>query len=443
MHSEYARSRAFAVAAALAASAALPASLFAAETIKLEEARRTALERNREVLRAELSVRQAEIAEGTAAAGLMPSVSAGASWSALLEDGSIIQGDPSVSLSASQTLFSGGAKTTALKNARVATEQARESLRAARISALEEIDARFLAAAEKRLAYEAAAKATGAAAKQLEIARGKREAGKLSEAELLQARSSWATKRTAETQAKWAAETALRSLSAYLGRDAEPADLDQGIYDALAAIIQGKAEADLDGFVRTLYERGMAADPSLRKLEAAVSAAALSVDAKRAAFFPTLSASASLGATIIDGSVVSASPTIRLSASLPIFPFTDRTGALVSARIGVESAESQVADKKEALLLSFYSTTLELLSASGQIASADAALAYAEANHELALEKFKLGAGASSVVADAESTLETARAQSISARFDLYAAVAGLARLIGAEDEKGLADALR
>lgn len=415
----------------------------AAETMNLDQARKIALERNRSVVRAELALRSAEIAEKSAAAGLLPSISAGASWSAAFNDGEFNAGDPSLSLSASQSLYSGGKKTAAVQSARLATSQAKEDLRAARIAVVAETDARFLAALEKKLSHEAAVKATEAAALQLEIARAKREAGTVSDAELLQAQSSWATKRTAETQAKWAAETAGRSLASYLGTKAEPSGVDESRYEALARTVRERAGTDLEALAAALYERGREADPALRKKETSAAAAKIAVSLKQAEFFPTLSLSASLKGSANAETGTSVVPSFSLSASIPIFPISDRAGAVDAAKNELRSAATQIDDAEESLLLSFYSTTLGVLSAAGQIESADAAIAFAEANHSLALEKYRLGAGTSSAVADAESTLATARSQAISARFALYAAVAGLSRLLGAEDERGLADALR
>ncbi len=427
---------------AAAAAATLIAAGASAATMTLEEARKAALERSRAVARAEIAVRQAQLDEQAAAWNLGPSLSASASWSASVKDGAPALGDPSLGLSASQTLFSGGSVTAALKIARLQTAEAEDSLRAARIAVLKEIDARFLDVLEKKRTYGAAAVAREAAEKQLDIARAKKEAGKLAEADYLQSQSTWATKRTSETQARWAVETSMKSLASYLGRAAEPAELDEAVYSSLASSVVAAAGKDLDSFAAALYAKGRRADPDLAKLDAAEASAALSTKTKAAAFFPTVSVSASLAAAADDGSVSSGTPSLKLSASIPIFPIGGRTAAYDSAKLAERSARSETEDAEEALKLSCYSTTLEVLSASDQIQAAAAALAYAQANYDLAVEKFRLGTGTSSAVVDAEATLATARSGDISARFDLYAAIASLARLIGAEDERGLADAL-
>jgi len=418
------------------------AAFAAAAPVSLAEARKIAIEKSQTVRQAEIGIASSKQSERSAFADFLPSLSANGGYSIAFPGGSSVTATPSVGLSAGQTLFSGGAKVNALKSARLQSAQAEETLRASRLSVIAETDARYLGALKAERTYETAVKDLEAAEKRLEIAKAKRAAGTLADTDYLQTQASWSTKRTAATQSKWAAEASRRKLDSYLGTNTEIEPLDDAEYGALAAAVRKRAETDLDSLVKSLYAKGRAADPDMRKKEAAVMIADIAVKTKSAAFFPSLSVSASLKGTIDAASEFSTDQSFSISASVPLFPISGRSSAAEIAKLNSASAASQVSSAEEELLLSFYTTTVDILSAAGQIESADAALEYAEQNHKLALEKFRLGSGAVSDLTDAEATLATARAQTTNARFDLYAAVTKLSRLLGAEEERGLADAL-
>jgi len=410
--------------------------------VTLAEARKLAVEKSQTVAQAQLAVKSAKYGEISAQAEFLPSISGSGGLSASSADWAALTTTPSIGLSASQTLFSGGTRINALKSAQFTTTQNIEALRAARLSVIAETDTRFLDALKTKRTYETSLKDLEAAEMKLEIAKAKKEAGTFAETDFLSTQSSWATKKTASVQAKWAAAASERKLDSYLGKTVESIPLDDAEYGTLAKTVKEKAEADLDAFVKALYDKGRAADPGLRKKEAAVAIAELGVKTKTAAFFPTVSFSASVKSSKNASSDLRTDSSLGISASIPLFPISSRSSAVDIAKLSTETAVSLVASAEEDLRLSFYTTTLGILSAAGQIESADAALAYAEQNHKLALEKFRLGSGTISDLTDAEATLATARAQTINARFSLYAAVTDLGRLLGEEKEKGLVDAL-
>lgn len=414
----------------------------AAAPMTLAEARKAALEKSGAVAQAANAVGSARYGEISAKADFLPSVSASGSLTASSSDWASISATPTAGLSASQTLFSGGTRINALKSAELETKKTEEALRAARLGVIAETDARFLDALKTKRTYETALKDLEAAEKKLEIAQAKKTAGTLSETDFRSAQSSWAAKNTAAIQAKWAAAASSRKLGSYVGAAIEPAALDDASYGALAKKVKEKAEADLDAFVAGLFAKGRAADPGLRQKAAAVAVAELAAKTKTAAFFPTVSASASVRASLNSSSELKTDPSLSLSASIPLFPISGRSAAVEIAKLSARTASSAAAGAEDELFLEFYTATLGILSAAGQIESADAALQYAELSYALALEKFRLGSGTASDLTDAEAALGTARAQTISARFALYAAVTELGRLLGEEEEKGLADAL-
>jgi outer membrane protein TolC len=269
-----------------AAMASLAAAGAAATPLSLREARSAALERSAAVAQAALAVRSANLSERTAKADFLPSVSAGASYAGASQDWSDPEATPSANLTANLALFSGGAVVAAVKTAGLRTVQAGEDLRAARLATIAELDARYLNALKTKRAYDAALKDLEASRRRLEIAEAKRAAGALAETDYLETQASWATKRTASTAAKWAAEAASRSLDSYLGARIEPEEIDEAEFAPLAAAIRSKAEADLDAFVDALYQRGRAADPTLRRQAAGEAIAALAVSALISSLLP-------------------------------------------------------------------------------------------------------------------------------------------------------------
>jgi len=422
----------------------LAAAPAAAQTLTLGKAREAAIAASQDVAQAEIKLRSLGYGKDEALAAFLPSVSASAGISGSVADDGSVSTAPSVGVSASQTLFSGLSRLASWRSATAAAEKGVQALRAARLAVIEEADARFLDALETARNAETAKANLEAAERSLELARAKREVGALAEGDYLEAQSSWAAKRTAEVQARYAAAASARKLAAYTGSSAAPAPLDDGEILALASFVRDKAEADLDAFAARLYAASRAENPAVRQQELAARIAALSVDSARASFFPTISASASIkgGAPDLSSDLVY-TKSFGLTASIPLFPLSDRFASVKSAQADTAAAGAALKAAEEDLLLSIYTTTLSALSAAGQIESADATLAFAEQNHRLALERFRLSAGTLSSLADAEASLAGARAQATASRFDLYAALTALVRLSGAETEAEFRDALR
>lgn len=413
----------------------------AAETMKLDEARRAALAASETVKQAALAVNSLKLGEKSAAAGFLPSLSADAGISGSVAD-SAIATTTRAGLSASQPLFSGGAKIAALKSAQKESGLAEAQLSSARLAALAELDTRFLNALETASTYEADLEDLKAAELRLRIAEAKREAGALSEIDYLSALSTWASAKTTATQTKYSANAARRTLSSYLGQDVEPSVPDDAIYDRIVAALRVEAENNFDAFALSLYAQAADFNPDIAQKRLSVDIAALAVATSRADFFPSVTASASYSTSVSDGTVTTSDPTFGLTASIPLFPISDRSAAVSAAKNDVAVSRSALALEEEDLRLSVYTKTLDILSAADRIQSAEAAVSYAERNYELALEKFKLSALSASELADAEATLSTARLQAITSRFDLYTATGELARLLGLEDEAALADEL-
>lgn len=412
--------------------------------ITLGEAREAALRRSRTVAQAEAALRARGYDQTVALSSFFPSLSARADLSGAVADDGSVGLSPAFTFSAKQTLFSGLSRVTALRSASASTALAAEALRAARLQVIEETDTRFLDALKAARNYQTAQKNLEAAQKSLDIAAAKKEVGAIAESDFLAVQSSWASSQTALVQTRYAAEASARKLAAYTGSAAPPLPLDDSSIDALAATVKEKAEADPDAFSGKLYAASRDANPDIRQAELQASIAQLSVSSSQADFFPTLSVSANfVGSSPDTSSAYGYSKSFGVSASIPLLPLVDRVAKTKADQARSDSAQLFLAAAEDDLRLTLYTTTLSALSASGQIASAEAALAYAEQNYKLALERFRLSSGTSSSLATAEATLVSARAQAVTSRFDLYAALTALVRLSGAETEEEFRDALR
>lgn len=433
-------------AAALFFAAILPtanAADVATGSIDLATARQTALAVSETIKQAELAVRTARLGETSAVAEFLPSASANGGLSSPVGGSADFYVTPSVGVSVSQTLFSGGSRTAALKSASTSVKKAEAALASARLSVIADVDTRYLDALQTKKNYEAALVDLEAANKRLDLAKAKKAAGALAEDEFLSTQSTWASKNTAAVQAKYAAEASRRKLASLLKTDAAPVPLDDASFLPLLAAIQPLAAADLDGLVQKLYRAAQASNPDLLQKELAAEVADLSIGAKKAAFLPSVSASFSYKGSKPDGADYAGNSTASVSASIPIFPLIGTAASVSTAKAEAQSVRSQLSAAQEDLSLSFYTTTLDLLSAAGRIESADAAVSYAEQNHKMVLEKVRLSILAIGDLSDAEATLTTARKEAISARFDLYTSAMALARLLGQDEISAILDALK
>lgn len=429
-------------AAALAALALTSVNAADLPRIDLGAAREAALAASETMAQAQLAIRSSLLGEKSAKIDFLPSASANAGLSAPIGGSEDFYATPSVGVSASATLYSGGARNAALKSAIVTTTKAEAALAAARLSVIAEADTRYLDTLETEQSYAAALADLEAADKRLELALGKKAAGALAEDEFLSTQSTWASKKTAAVQAKYAAAASRKKLAALLKTTAAPEPLDDASFRPLIAAIQSRSEADLDSLIRKLYLAARSANPDLRQTELSAELAELSIGAKKAAYFPSVSASFSYRASKADGEDFADASSASLTASIPIFPIIDTATAVSAAKVAAESSRSALTAAEEELELSISSTTLSLLSAAGRIESADSAVAYAEQNHRMVLEKVRLSMLAVGDLADAEATATTARKEAISARFDLYGSAMELARLLGQEDLSAVLKAL-
>lgn len=436
------KSNAYAI-ASVAAALVLGGTAFAAEPISLDQARAAALENSAAVHQATLAVATAVNGQKSAWIDFLPTLSAGGSVKGSVQEPNFEFTEYSGSISLKQNLFSGGTRVAALDGAATARAAAEEKLRASRLDAIAKLDDAYLAALESARNKETKRADLAASALSLELAKAKKEAGNLSESDFLKTQSTYATKKAVSVSADFAAASNLKKLEALIGRPAAPLTLDDAAFADLASAIVEAAAADLDGFVESLYRKSVQTNPNLRQKELAVAQSDVALRKKTAAFFPSISGDISYGAKAAELEQLEWRTSFSLSASVPLFPIVDTVIDRANAAIDKETAESARAAAYDDLRLSFYTTTIAVLSAAGQIESAEAALAFAERNHEAAIERFKLSALTLSGVADAEATLAEARSSAVKTRFEWYKAVIDLVHLMGFEREEDLRAAIQ
>ncbi|PKL23990.1 MAG: hypothetical protein CVV47_12050 [Spirochaetae bacterium HGW-Spirochaetae-3] len=430
-----------AIAALTIASIAAP-SAAAQDALDVAAARRLVLGNSAALGKAALAVETAVLAERAQAYAGMPSVGASASGSLAYDysgSGSDALG-AAVKLSATQTVFDGGRQSATLKRASLASEEAREAMRAVRLDLIGQADSAFYAALKAALSVEAAADDLAAARLRLRIAKAKADSGALAKSDYLMTESETAGYETSLIKAERTLASARARLASItgvrVGAALEPIDFSayDGLLLRLSALDDSGAEA-LSAGVAALAADG---NPELAGYAIAARKADLSVRAAAAGYLPTVTAGLSQGVDWTDGDGLSLGDAgISVSVSLDLDLWTTRN-SVRSASAAADSAALDVSDGSRNLLLDIDVAVNELLGAGRTIASSAKALEYAESNYDNALERFRLSSASASDLSGAEALVSVDRTALISARYDFLSCLSTLRGLAGLESEDAI-----
>jgi Outer membrane protein len=414
----------------------------ASEALSLSKARELALSRSASLRKAELAVEQAALSKQAQDYAGLPSLSASASASAT--GSAALEGSVGASLkaSASATVFDGGKNAALAKKYDYATEAARQSLRASRVSVIDSADSAFFAVLEAQASVDAAASDLDAAKLRLKIAQAKTDAGAISKADLLQTESETSSYETSLVKARKTLASAKAKLASLTGLPAGAAleQIDFASYDGLLAKLGALDEAKLDKLVGDIVAMARANSPSLAGYALSTKQADMSLAAAKSSYLPTVSAGLSPGVSYGSGEL-SASASLSLSASMSL-DFWTLKNSVDQASAAVKSAQLSSEDEGVSIDLDASQAVYEWVASALAIPSSAKALEYAQSNYENVLEKYKLSSATSSDLSTAEALVSADKTALISARYAFLSDLSSLRGLVGLEDEAKILEAI-
>lgn len=174
----------------------------------------------------------------------------------------------------------------------------------------------------------------------------------------------------------------------------------------------------------------------VRAMQARVAAAEAGRASAKASILPsiTLSASNNWGANkwLLPGSIdKNFQLTYAAQLSLPIFDVIGNKSRISQASASAEQAHFQLQERRQAAAADLVSARTSVAQASAQVAAARTAVSAAEDDYDFSRERFRVGAGTSLELEDAQLGLKRARLSLIDALVQAKVAEAALARAEG------------
>jgi len=414
----------------------------AEEALTLQKARELALERSATLKKATLAVDAASLEAQAQGYAALPTLTASAGSSLDYGSGQSSLDDAlgaSAKVSASETVFDGGKTAALVKKYGLATEAAREELRAARVSLIASADSAFFAELEAEASVDAAASDLAAAKLRLDIAKAKADAGALSKSDYLQSEAEAASYEAALNTAKKSLSSAKAKLASLTGLPAgtKTQQIDFASYDALLNRLSALDDAAVDKLIAAIAAIARENSPSLAGYSLASQEASLAIGIAKKDYLPTVTAGVSHGLSYAKVDGLSSSGSISLTATMSLDLWNTKN-TVASAEVAARQAELDASDSLATLELDASQDVYSWLSSAHAVISSAKALEYAQSNYENVLEKFKLSAASASDLSDAEALVSTDKTALITARYDFLSNLSALRSLAGLEDEAKL-----
>lgn len=410
-------------------------------TLTLEAARSAALTASAALKKATLAVDSAKLDEKIQSYAWLPSGSLGAGGSfSYPQGGELANGaSASVQVSVSQTVWDFGKNRILAAIDALSTQAARSAARQIYFSVLDDVDAAYFGYLEAQASVEAAKADKEAAELLLRLAEAKREAGTVTDADVLQAEANAAEMETALSQARRDLAVYGAKLASLTGYAKLPAvsEVDFSSFEDLISRSALYGDDQAGTLITAVRAAALAANPSLAQTATERDIAASSVDSAKADYLPSVSAGwthslsvSGIGETESDGS-------LSLSASIPL-DFWTTSASVESKKIAAEQASLVLLEAERSLALDIDTAVYDCISQARTVLSSKKAADYAEAHYRSVLEQYRLQAASVSDLSDAEATLSGNRKSYISARYGFLACLSTLRSLGAFESEAQL-----
>lgn len=281
------------------------------------------------------------------------------------------------------------------------------------------LDARALRAAELQTVAEADTN--------LAAARERHRVGLATVADVLQAQ-------TARSQAQLALESTEGALAAARGALAVAMGLPANVPYDVDSVPLPPPPPGISENVDSLIAQAVAARPDLAAAQAEADAARARVSIARGAALPSLVLSGNGGDVYLANrtpQVPGPTYTLSLGLQIPLFAGGAHVYGLKSAAAAADAAASQAEAVRQQVIFEVFTSYYALQTATQRVRTAGDLLASAAQSEQVALGRYKAGAGSLLDLLTAEAALADARAQSVGAHYGWYAALAQLGHDVG------------
>lgn len=254
------------------------------------------------------------------------------------------------------------------------------------------------------------------------------ESGVASRLEVLRAEVNWKITQPDTTQAERNLQVALQNIKNLAGLTQETAVSLQGSLESFPELPEFGAPSEVQGS-RPDYQV-LLNEQRLRELN---------VDAQRASFYPSLSASVNYGWQAASDEWDLSDPTdtlsLGLSMTIPVFYGGSRFASLKQARLEVQKVNTQIAQKQSDIYTELENIRLTLQEANQRIDSARQTLNTAEEAYNVTESSVESGLATQLELKDARVSLEAARLSYLSAVFDYLSGYFDWQRATGQGDQ--------
>lgn len=191
----------------------------------------------------------------------------------------------------------------------------------------------------------------------------------------------------------------------------------------------------IDGISKTVDEyikQAEASRPDLAAQKSKVEQSLAHIRTTRSALYPSLSFSDTLGGGIdSQGSKWSNQNIAMLRLSIPIFSGKSLQAQELKAREDAETQKANLDKLEQTIIFQVWSSYFGLKTSAQRVKSNDDLIASAQQSYDVALGRYKEGVGGYLDLLSAQSALESARAQRVTALADWYISLSQLARDTG------------
>ncbi|MFA5057346.1 MAG: TolC family protein [Opitutaceae bacterium] len=322
------------------------------------------------------------------------------------------------------TLFDFGERRAGLDAARARLGSARADAATTRADIRLSVQSAFYALAAAQDLLAVAERNLARTESHLALARARREAGAVPEADVLRVQAEVASARLQQIAARSRVRTGSGQLNTVMGR---PAETPLAIAPPAPAV-SPPAPADIEAAVR----QAIARRPELKAEQLRVEAARANVDGARAARTPKLRADGAYGWNDTAFLPGTAEWQVGLSVDLPVFDAGSR--AHRTARTKAELAREQAVYDNRVLQVrqEVWAAAAELERAGDSIAATEANVRASEESLRVVRERYRSGAALITDLLDTQTALATAEAGLAGARWTYLTARAAYDRAIGA-----------
>jgi outer membrane protein len=260
----------------------------------------------------------------------------------------------------------------------------------------------------------------------LEAAEQRHKVGLATIADVLQAQ-------TALSQARLNLEATEGALQATRGALALSMGLPANApYDIVAPPADSTVPLGISDSVDTLIARAVRERPDLAAAQADARGSRARVSVARSQALPSLSVGGTTGETyFVNSTTFGNSYTATLTLSIPLFSGGAQIYNVKAASAAAAAAEQRARGFEQQVVYQVFTAYYGLRTATQQVRTSADLLASATQSEQVALGRYKAGAGSLLDLLTAQAALANARAQAIAARFSWYIALAQLARDAG------------